>query len=196
MWKNCFPQRFQEIVHFDERTGEKHIADVKTDNGFIVEVQHSPIPEGERRSREDFYGDMLWIVDARDLHGWFTVGTSFDLATCDPMTYYFQWRSRSTLLKRWSETRKPVFFDTLFPSPLTGHVMTPSQEHVLWRLVQFDPDTNLGFIAPVRSDWLIQAILNGDPLPVMRCDEEDAWRYRRQLHEVRSRSTATGQQSS
>ena len=137
------------------------------------------------RSREDFHGDMIWIVDARDLHGWFRLGTSFDLATCDPMAYDFRWFGRSTLLKRWSETRTPVFFDTLLRTSLTVHVTTPSREHVLWRLDQFDPDTGLGFIAPVRSDLLVQAVLNGDSPPLVRCEEEDAWRYRRQMREVR-----------
>ena len=69
MWKNCFPQHCQERVHIDERTGEKHIADVKADSGLVVEVQHSPIAEDEMQSRESFYGDMIWIVDARDLDG-------------------------------------------------------------------------------------------------------------------------------
>lgn len=189
LWKDCFPREFQEIVHHDERTGERHIADVRTDNGFIVEVQHSPIPEGEMRSREDFYGDMIWIVDARDLHGWFSLGTSFDLATCDPMAYDFRWLGRSTLLKRWSEARKPVYFDTQLRNSLTGHVMTPSREHLLWRLFLFDPGAGLGLIAPVRSDWLVQAVLNGDSMPLMRCEEEDAWRYRREMRKVPSPST-------
>ena len=58
MWKNCFPQHCQERVHVDERTGEKHIADVKADSGLVVEVQHSPIAEDEMQSRESFYGDI------------------------------------------------------------------------------------------------------------------------------------------
>ena len=87
MWKDCFPQYFQERVNVDERTGERHIADVKADNGLVVEIQHSPISESEMQSREDFYGDMIWIVDARDLSGYFALGTSYDLATCNPMSY-------------------------------------------------------------------------------------------------------------
>ena len=112
-------------MHVDGRTGERHIADVKADSGFVVEVQHSPISADELQAREDFYGDMIWIVDARDLHGYFSLGTSLDLATCDPMSYHFQWFSRSTLLNRWSQARKPVFFDTLIESSITRHVQTP-----------------------------------------------------------------------
>ena len=29
-WKNTFPVEWQEIVAIDEKTGEKHIADIKT----------------------------------------------------------------------------------------------------------------------------------------------------------------------
>ena len=184
MWKDCFPQHSQERVHVDERTRERHIADVKADNGLVVEIQHSPIAESEMQSREDFYGDMIWIVDARDLFGYFALGTSYDLATCNPMSYHFQWLSRSTLLKRWSVARKPVYFDTLIQNSFTPTVQTPSAEHVLWRLLEFSPNDGLGLIAPIRSDWIVQAVLNGDSVPLMRCEKEEAWRYRRELVEV------------
>ena len=156
----------------------------EADSGLVVEVQHSPIAEDEMQSRESFYGDMIWIVDARDLHGYFTLGTSFDLATCNPMSYHFQWLSRSTLLKRWSLARKPVFFDTLIQNSFTPTVHTPSAEHVLWRLLEFDPGDAPGLIAPVRSDCLVEAVLNGESVPLMRCEEEDAWRYRRKMVEL------------
>ena len=73
-WKDAFPMDCQEIVHLDEATNEKHIADVKTPGGVVVEVQHSPIAQEEARSRERFYGNMIWVVDARHLSGWFSVG--------------------------------------------------------------------------------------------------------------------------
>ena len=112
VWKDCFPTEYQEVVHVDQLTGERHIADVKTKAGRVVEIQHSPISEQELLSREDFYDDMFWIVDARNFFGHFNLGTSYDLATVNPMTYHFQWFSRSTLLKRWSVACKPVYFDT------------------------------------------------------------------------------------
>ena len=40
-------------------------------------------------------------------------------------------------------------------------MQTPSAEHVLWRLLEFDLGDILGFIAPVCSGWLVQAVLNG-----------------------------------
>ena len=36
IWKDQFPEDWQEIIHRSE-TGEKHIADVKTDFGVVLE---------------------------------------------------------------------------------------------------------------------------------------------------------------
>src|SRR5690606_11582036 len=52
-WKNNFPKEWQEIIHFDEK-GEKHIADVKTEKGWVLEFQHSYIKPEERNSRNLF----------------------------------------------------------------------------------------------------------------------------------------------
>jgi competence protein CoiA len=63
LWKGYFPYQNQEVIHFDNETGEKHIADIKTDNGMVIEVQNSPMNESEMLSRESFYGKMMWIVN-------------------------------------------------------------------------------------------------------------------------------------
>lgn len=61
-WKGRFPVDWQEVVHFDEK-GEKHIADVKTSEDWVLEFQHSFLKPEERRAREAFYGKLIWIVD-------------------------------------------------------------------------------------------------------------------------------------
>lgn len=66
-WKNEFPLRWQERVFEDGTTGERHIADVHTLAGLTVEVQHSHLDGDERRAREAFYKNMLWIVDGSRL---------------------------------------------------------------------------------------------------------------------------------
>ena len=66
-WKNNFPKEWQEIFLPDEQTGEKHIADVKTEHGLVIEFQHSHIKSEERISREKFYRNMVWIVDGTRL---------------------------------------------------------------------------------------------------------------------------------
>ena len=61
-WKDNFPKEWQEVVHLSD-DGEKHIADVKTPNGLVVEFQHSAISAEEKLSRETFYKNMIWVVD-------------------------------------------------------------------------------------------------------------------------------------
>jgi len=62
-WKNRFPLAWQEVIHVDPATGEKHIADVKTDFGLTIEFQNSPMERGERDSREQFYGSLIWVIN-------------------------------------------------------------------------------------------------------------------------------------
>ena len=62
-WKGHFPRETHEVVRYDE-TGEKHISDVLLPSGQVIELQHSAMPPEESRSREKFYGNMIWIVDA------------------------------------------------------------------------------------------------------------------------------------
>lgn len=61
-WKDQFPAAWQEIVHH-AGDGGRHIADVKTGDGWVVEFQHSRIRPEERRSREAFYSRLIWVVD-------------------------------------------------------------------------------------------------------------------------------------
>jgi len=67
MWKSYFPETWQEIIKYDQVTGEKHIADVCTEKGFTLEFQHSAIKPEERQSREAFYKNMNWVVDCTRL---------------------------------------------------------------------------------------------------------------------------------
>ena len=53
-WKNEFPADWQETVHFAQ-SGEKHVADVKTQSGMVLEFQHSFLKAEERAARESFY---------------------------------------------------------------------------------------------------------------------------------------------
>ena len=52
------------VVIIDNITSEKHIADVRINN-LTLEFQHSSITENEKTTRENFYKNMFWIVEAR-----------------------------------------------------------------------------------------------------------------------------------
>lgn len=61
-WKAKFPEDWQEVII--ENEGEKHIADIKTPDGFVIEFQNSSISTSTIRIREDFYEGMIWVVNA------------------------------------------------------------------------------------------------------------------------------------
>ena len=112
-WKNCFPEEWQEVVHFAE-DGEKHIADVKTPSGFVVEFQHSAISQEERISRENFYNDMCWVIDGTRLKSDLI---KFNRApTLRNLKYPTLMYERVPInffpsLQKWYLTDKTVFFD-------------------------------------------------------------------------------------
>ena len=98
---------------------------------------------------------MIWLVDARDLSGHFSVGMTYGLASIDPISYHIRWWSSSKLLQRWSVATKPVYFD----------IHSEDNSNLL-RLMKFDSDENAGILSPIGSDTLVNAALNGDPLPL------------------------------
>jgi competence protein CoiA len=66
-WKNNFPVECQEFIQHDGQSGEKHIADVRTTHGLVIEFQHSHLDAKKRDARERFYGNMVWVVDGTRL---------------------------------------------------------------------------------------------------------------------------------
>ena len=111
-WKNCFPVEWQEIVHKDAN-GEKHIADIKTPHGLVVEFQHSHISKEERDSRESFYEHMIWIVDGTrrktDL-GRFNAGISYLKQSKMPNVFFVPY-PEEVLSKDWWGSREIVILD-------------------------------------------------------------------------------------
>jgi hypothetical protein len=151
-WKNKFNKEWQEIIHFDTETGEKHIADVKTDRGLIVEFQHSAMKFEELESREQFYKNMVWIVDGcrSDQNAFlFDQGLAGPISV-NPDTYSLQWFGSSKIFEDWMQATKPVFLD--FGS------------ENLWRLVSFNSATKKGVVELIGRECLVGDITEGRPL--------------------------------
>ena len=174
-WKNQFPVDWQEIVHTDEATGEKHIADVRTPFGLVIEFQHSPIEPQELESREAFYKNLIWVVDGDRGTAdpqYFNMGLSTtEPASFEPLAYYFGWWSKSRLFHNWAETSSPVYLDF-------------GDEELLWRLAHFDADANGGVVIPTTREWLVDACIKGEPIPGVAADENDPSTYQRQMVQV------------
>jgi len=63
-WKKHFPPDCVEISM--ERDGERHRADIFTQRGVVIELQHSSLSPYEILKREQFYQNMIWIFDTKE----------------------------------------------------------------------------------------------------------------------------------
>lgn len=63
-WKNNFPESWQEVII--QKDNNKHIADIKTPYGLVIEFQNSPISKNVIETRERFYENMIWVVNANE----------------------------------------------------------------------------------------------------------------------------------
>jgi hypothetical protein len=113
-WKSKFPPEWQEIVH-QASNGERHIADVKTRDGWTLEFQHSAISDVERQSRESYYESLIWVVDGlrrkRDAKNLLAAWSSGQRER-DPFSMKRRIATPScSLLRDWAGSRAHVFFD-------------------------------------------------------------------------------------
>lgn len=110
-WKNKFPEEMREIRCVAD-SGEVHIADIKNPAGLVIEFQHSSITPEERRSREAYYRNMVWVVDGMRLkkdHSRFEKGCSTLSKIIDG---YFATNFPAECFPRnWIDCHAPVVFD-------------------------------------------------------------------------------------
>lgn len=156
-WKGEFPKEWQEIIQAAEN-GEKHIADVKTGGGTVLEFQHSFLSEAERLSRELFYPKLVWVVDgrrrARDRAQFFASFGS--ILSRQPLIVSAR-ASDSALLRDWKASRVPVYFDFGESDPSDPvRFEAPS----LWRLNP-NASTAGAYLSPVAKSYFIEVKLNG-----------------------------------
>lgn len=115
-WKGHFPKECQEVTHFDTDGKIHHIADVKVDNAFVLEFQHSPIKNEDRVSRESFYRDMLWIIDGcrrqNDKEKFLNFVQNLQMANLrSNMKSTEPDRKTCPLIRDWGNSKVSVFFD-------------------------------------------------------------------------------------
>jgi hypothetical protein len=128
-WKGQFPVNWQEFVHRAEN-GEKHIADVRTDHGWVIEFQRSHIKPEERRARDIFYQKLVWVVDAtrrkRDRKQFAKALEAGTPVGGNPHIRRVH-LDDCGLLREWSGSHGPIFFDF-------------GNEQLLWWLLARRPD--------------------------------------------------------
>lgn len=74
-WKLIFGKENCEIII--SKDGVRHIADIRTKENVIIELQNSPIPKPIIRKRENFYGErMIWVINGKHFKGNFNIYSS------------------------------------------------------------------------------------------------------------------------
>lgn len=113
-WKDNFPKEWQEYIMHDKDSGEKHVADIRTNTGIVVEFQHSYMNYKEQESRENFYKNMIWVVDARKYYKDFK-DSLYMLNHCKSNINYFYLEPdiymHTPFPEKWLDSTVPVIFD-------------------------------------------------------------------------------------
>jgi competence protein CoiA len=156
--KNRFPEHWQEIIQ-TAADGEKHVADVETASGLVIEFQHSTIKPDERDSRELFYGNMVWIVHAwrvKDAPQFLAASLGEQIATLPNFPTYPVRPSKSALLRNWGNSRVPIYFDF-------------GDDFPLWRLNSLIQNER-AYLSPVSKSVFVDVHLKGLPFETMCTD--------------------------
>ncbi len=165
-WKSHFPVEWQEVIHNVPESGERHIADVKTALGWVLEFQHSFLKPNERRARNVFYNPKLaWVVDgtrrSRDKAQFFKALEEMRPISADPVVRQV-FIGDVALLKEWAGDRAMVFFDFGENETLEGQT--------LWCLLPGNSDT-WAYLTPFSRAEFIE--LHRQAVPVERSRFED-----------------------
>lgn len=190
MWKSHFPVEWQEVILHDVQLNEKHIADIRTKHGLVMEFQHSPLDPQECRKRESFYKNMVWIVDAshqKNDFKRFVKGFSRFLKTNRQGMFRVLFPDE-TFPANWIQNTKPVFFD------FRGLIPTdPSDPHdklreLLWCLLPGRVERQAVVIAFSRGDIVTEATEHSDLLEVLLKGSVEVHNF---LLQLRQRTTSS-----
>lgn len=151
-WKDNFPLEWQEIVQRDERD-EKHIADVKTTDDWVIEFQHSRIDPSERQSREIFYQRLIWVVDGLRLRTDKTkflkiLGASIRIKIEPhgiPSAYVTRDYKESRFLLDWVGSNALVFLDFQEKDEVG---------HWIWLIIPYYKDGNVHLWPLLKSEFI------------------------------------------
>jgi len=160
-WKNKFHPDWQEYIQRDQ-SGEKHIADVRTQHGLVVEFQHSHLNPEERTTRERFYGKMVWVVDGMRLkrdYSRFLKG-KLQLKPTLAKGYFLSANPEECFPPAWLESPAPVVFD-FRETALAGAPVEDSES--LWCLLPNRTNGNAVVVEISRSEFVTFVCNSTDP---------------------------------
>lgn len=113
----CFPVSRQEYV-ICRKVGDatvKHIADIYTKSGYVIEVQMSPLSLGKIAEREEFYGRIVWFVSGHNplVENFHTSAfmENAELVQGECFEYYAVPEKCHAINRHWTGRDGLVFFD-------------------------------------------------------------------------------------
>ncbi len=164
-WKNLFPKEWQEVIAIDAKTGEKHVADVKTDKGLVIEFQHSHIKPEEQTSREEFYKNMIWVVDGTrlkyDFPRFLKAFIYRDLKNIKNTSIYLLYFPNEYLPKHWLNRRAPVFFDFMGIKEWANDTSEDSEKrNIIWCYLPIKSDS-FAVLYPLHREYAIELLQSG-----------------------------------
>jgi competence CoiA-like predicted nuclease len=97
-WKSNFDGPFQEVIV--KKENKRHTADIKTSN-MVVEFQNSSISSEDISKREEFYGEMIWVMNGD------TLCKNMELTPKgEIVTFRWKWPHKS-----WKGNTKTIYID-------------------------------------------------------------------------------------
>lgn len=125
-WQNRFDKNLQEVPRKSgSNNEERHIADVFTTDNWVIEFQYSHLSVENVFIRENFYGDMLWVVNGTRLKRDKNKGEKLldikDFKISKTGMRYFILKGNE-INQHWVNSHKLVFFDFFgkFNEPSVG----------------------------------------------------------------------------
>ncbi len=157
-WKNRFPESWQEVILKDTKTGEKHIADARTEDGLVLEFQYSHINAKEQESREHFYRKMVWVLNGirrKTDYKRFFKGLQDFISTKQRGIFFVPFPEECFPLS-WIDRSVPVFFD-FEGAPDSNHRIV---KNAVWGLL---PGRQIGkaITLCVSKDQFVEFAKNG-----------------------------------
>jgi competence CoiA-like predicted nuclease len=98
-WKSYFSKEQQEVVI------KNHRADIKNFRGTVIELQNSNLSSEKIIERENFYGNMIWLLNGIKLC------SGLKLRKNKNEIITFRWKNPP---KSWWYSKKPIYIDLNF----------------------------------------------------------------------------------
>jgi hypothetical protein len=143
---------------------------VKTPHGLVIEFQNSAIFEEERRTREETYRPMIWVVNGRRLERdrpqFFETLRLGTIRSVNPLRLSVA--VGKCMLRKWADSRVPVYFD--FGESEDPSDMFRFGAPVLWASLPRRSNRR-ALLIPVYRENFVKAAINGARLEGIDCSE-------------------------